>query len=1046
MKQLRSVRSFAIFLLIGMSLSSTTIAGEFKFKDQTLTVPEGFKVEQIAGPPLVNRPMEADFDEQGRLFVSDSSGFSGKSEEQYKRKDHRIMRLVDTDGDGVFDKSTVFADGMMFPEGVLCHDGAVYVSAVPVIWKLVDTDDDGVADERTVWHDGKTMTGCANDLHGPYLGPDGWIYWNKGAFAEQSYSRPGQPELKDSAGHLFRRRADGTASDTIMSGGMDNPVGVTFTASGDPIFTCTFFYHPHAGKKDALVHTIYGSVYGKPNGVLDGLTRTGDLMPPMTQLGSAVPCGVTRYESQVFGKEFQDNIFTSHFNLKRVQRHVLKSKGSTYQTEDSDFLVSDNPEFHPTDVFEDADGSLVVINTGGWYRICCPTSQIAKPDVMGGIFRITRTDGKKVSDPRGLKLKWKGQESVGLAKRLGDSRVAVQKRAIADLGKQGEVAVGVLADLLKQSPSEQVRLNAVWALTRIDGDAARASVRFALNDASDTVRQAACHSAGIHQDAAAEKGLMKCLQAKSPHLRRKAATSLGQLRSKNALAGLLDGIGDSTDRLLEHALIYALIEIGDADFLRQAIEQLSTQSTKVAVLKHRAALIALDQMSGGDLQATEVVPLLTSKQPALKQVAAWIIEFHPEWGGELTEYYRQQLAKVDQLGAEERATLQNQIGQSAASESVQKMIAVALTNSVTSDIARQLLLGAASQVSMKRMPATWTEGLVLSLNSTNHAVSQDAVSALKARLAAKGAISALKAPLLTIAGNVKQAKGARLAALSVLSSISRTTPSQKLFDFLISSIEASRPPMERSVAAGVLEHSNLNGEQMQSLALVMKNINPMELSSLLVAFKGCSEEKIGLQLIDSLSQSEAKSALRSDMIDPLLEKFPQVVKEKGEALLASVNVGIKEQKAKLDALEKVVVKGDKKRGHLVYNSQKTACSVCHSIGYVGGKFGPDLTHIGKVRTERDLLEAIIYPSSNFVRSYEPVTLTTKAGGALYGMLREASSDHVALVMGPGAEQRIARADIAEIAPGAVSLMPQGLDAVMSEQDLADLVVFLKSLK
>jgi len=99
-----------------------------------------------------------------------------------------------------------------------------------------------------------------------------------------------------------------------------------------------------------------------------------------------------------------------------------------------------------------------------------------------------------------------------------------------------------------------------------------------------------------------------------------------------------------------------------------------------------------------------------------------------------------------------------------------------------------------------------------------------------------------------------------------------------------------------------------------------------------------------------------------------------------------------------------------------------------------------------VRTERDLLEAIVYPSSNFVRSFEPVTLTTKAGGALYGILKETSSEHVALIMGPGAEQRIARADVAEIAPGTVSLMPQGLDAVISEQDLADLVVFLKSLK
>jgi len=1035
-----------ILLFVVVTVSPRAFAADFKFADQTLTVPDGFTVEKIAGPPLVNRPIEADFDEQGRLFVSDSSGFSEKSKEQYKKKDHRIMRLVDTDGDGVFDKSTVFADGMMFPEGVLCHDGAVYVSAVPVIWKLVDTDDDGVADERTVWHDGKTMTGCANDLHGPYLGPDGWIYWAKGAYAEQTYSRPGQRQETDSVSHIFRRRLDGSANDSVMRGGMANPVGIAFTPAGDPIFTCTFFYRPYAGQRDALVHTIYGGMYPQERSEMGGLTRTGDLMPAMTDLGAAVPCGLARYESKVFGKEYQDNLFSCHFNLRRVQRHVLKQSGSTFETKDSNFLVSDNPEFHPTDVFEDADGSLVVIDTGGWYRICCPTSQIAKPDVMGGIYRIRRNDGKKINDPRGLDLKWKGFDAAHLAELLDDSRPAVKKRAINEFRKQGENAVQILADLLKQSPSEQVRLNAVWALTRIDGIKARSAVRIALSDDSDTVRQAACHSTGIHQDSGAEGGLIKCLQVKSLHLRRKAATSLGQLRSKKAVPALLNGVAKSTDRLLEHALIYALIEIGDAPSLRKAVEEFSAQTTDVSVLKYRAALIALDQMDGENLQAHDVVPLLTSEQSALKDVAAWIIEFHPEWGGELTAYYRQQLDEIAQLSEDERAVLQNQIGQSAASDSVQKLISAALTDSKSGNAVRLILLKAASQITMKRMPAIWTEGMVQSLNSSDQAVSQQALTTLKARSFAKGEFPKLKAPLLAIAEDMKQPKQSRLAALNIQSLVSRITPSQSLFDFLISNIAASQSPMDRSAAASVLEKSKLEAEQMQQLAVAMKDINPMELSSLLAAFKGCSDERIGILLIDSLTRSGAKSALRSDSLQPLLEKLPASVREKGEALLESVSVGTQEQKAKLDALEKIVAQGDEKRGHLVYNSLKTACSVCHSIGYVGGKFGPDLTHIGKVRTERDLLEAIVYPSSNFVRSYEPVSLKTKAGGTLYGILKEASSDHVSLAIGPSAEQRITKTDIVEITPGPVSLMPQGLDAVMTPQDLADLVVFLKSLK
>ena len=58
--------------------------------------------------------------------------------------------------------------------------GSLYVAAPPIIWKLTDTDGDGVADRRVEWFKGQTMMGCANDVRGPYLGPDGWIYWCKG--------------------------------------------------------------------------------------------------------------------------------------------------------------------------------------------------------------------------------------------------------------------------------------------------------------------------------------------------------------------------------------------------------------------------------------------------------------------------------------------------------------------------------------------------------------------------------------------------------------------------------------------------------------------------------------------------------------------------------------------------------------------------------------------------------------------------------------------------------------------------------------------------
>src|SRR5262245_55720956 len=164
---------------------------------------------------------------------ADSSGSNEKVAVQLEKKPHRIVRLTDADGDGVYEKSVVFADKMMFPEGVMCRDGHVFVAAPPSIWKLTDGDGDGAAEKRVEWFSGKTLTGCANDLHGPYAAPDGWIYWCKGAFAEQRYKRDGRKDLVTKAAHIFRARPDGSGIEPVMTGGMDNPVDVVFMPTGE---------------------------------------------------------------------------------------------------------------------------------------------------------------------------------------------------------------------------------------------------------------------------------------------------------------------------------------------------------------------------------------------------------------------------------------------------------------------------------------------------------------------------------------------------------------------------------------------------------------------------------------------------------------------------------------------------------------------------------------------------------------------------------------------------------------------------------------------
>ena len=525
---LRMVKTlFTAVVSLSAVLASIENDGQAADLPRPLQVPDGFAVEVVAGPPLVNRPISAAFDERGRLYVTDSSGSNENVKIQLKKRPHRIVRLEDTDGDGRFDKSIVFADKMMFPAGAMWLEGSLYVTAPPHIWKLTDTDDDGVADRREIWFDAKTLTNCANDLHGPYRGLDGWVYWCKGAFAQQTYARPGKKDFVTRAAHIFRRRPEGGAVEHVMTGGMDNPVDVVFTRGGERLFTTTFLQHPAAGRRDGIIHAIYGGVYGKKQGAINGHIRTGKLLSPLVHLGAAAPCGMTRLKSTELGKGFRDSLLACQFNMHKVSRHILVSRGATFVSQNEDLLTCKHIDFHPTDVLEDADGSVLVVDTGGWYKLCCPTSRLHKPNVLGAIYRIRKKGKHKVPDPRGRKLDWTALSVEQLAPLLSDARPAVRSQAQDLLVARGKKAVPALAKAMKHS-SPDVRIRAVWALSRIDDPAARRALRSALKDSDSDVRQAAIHSVSVVRDNESAAPLIDLLKNKSLHNRRAAAEALGR--------------------------------------------------------------------------------------------------------------------------------------------------------------------------------------------------------------------------------------------------------------------------------------------------------------------------------------------------------------------------------------------------------------------------------------------------------------------------------------------------------------------------------------
>jgi putative membrane-bound dehydrogenase-like protein len=1023
-----SIRRCVVVWMLGMLIDLTASAGTVQIGDHTFHLPDGFTIERVAGPPVVMRPVTADFDELGRLYVADSSGSRDDVKKQLAEKPHRILRLEAANANGVFEKSRVFAVRMMFPEGTLWYRDALYVSAPPSIWKLSE------GGGRAEWFAGKTLTGCANDLHGPYLGPDGWIYWCKGAFAQQTYELPNHKTLVTKAAHIFRARPDGLGIEPVMTGGMDNPVHVVFTPGGERIFSTTFLQNPAGGKRDGLIHAVYGGVYGKVHDVLDGHIRTSpDVMPVLSHLGPAAACGLVRYESDALGPEFKDNLFTTCFNLHKVTRHVLTAQGATFSSVDSDFLMCDHVDFHPTDILEDADGSLLVVDTGGWYKLCCPTSQLVKPDVLGAIYRVRRVDAPPVEDPRGLRLEWSKLNAATLAKLLDDPRAAIRKRAIQELADKGE---GAIPDLKSQiaNGSARARINAVWAATRIEGVAARELVRAALRDSDELVRQAAAHSVSLWRDREAVPALVELLGRGTPQNRRVAAEALGRLGDAKAVAAVLAALEQPVDRVLEHSLIYAMIEIGDAGAVAKGLE-----SPSAGV--RRGAIVALDQMGGGKLTAEVVARELASPEAPMRDTAAWVASRHPDWGEAMGGVLIARMTSPT-LTADDTAQLERQLASLAKSPAIEALIAAQLTHD---DAAQQrIALAAVADSGLRRPPALWLEAIKPILAGSDRDLAAAAIGALRKLPVDKAAAAQLTELLLAAGGRSDLVAPVRLDALSALPA--GTPLPSEAFSFLLTELAPATPAPERLASASIVSRAKLTDEQLLALCNAVTSAAPLEIDRLLSAFDHCTDPAVGEKLLASLSGSKALATLRPESLGKHLAKFPSEMQQKAQPLLSGLNPDAEKQRARIESLLATLPEGDVRRGQLVFNSTKTACASCHQIGYVGGNVGPDLTRVGAIRQKRDLLESILYPSASFVQSFEPMIVDTADGDRLSGLIRRNDAEEVMLVTGPNQEVHVPRAKVKSVKPGTVSVMPEGIDQQLSPQELGDLVAFLQQCK
>jgi putative heme-binding domain-containing protein len=612
---------------------------------------------------------------------------------------------------------------------------------------------------------------------------------------------------------------------------------------------------------------------------------------------------------------------------------------------------------------------------------------------------------------------------------LGDERFVVRERAIAELARRGSSSIAALREALK-SGSADARRNAVWALTRIDAAEARAAVREALVDAELSNTLAALHSVGLWRDREAVDPLLDLLKSSAPAVRREAATAIGRCGNEKCVEPLLAQLVGTSDRFIEQALIFAVIEIDSADATRAGLRN---KDPKI----QRGALIALEQMPSAAIQESDVSPLLKSDDLALQKSALWILGRHSGWTQGLVEFLSKWLDKPE-LSKEQRELVLDALGGGKGNREVQQLIADKLESASVAVDTKLLLLEVMASGRDRRYPKTWDAPLRTSLRSANVSIARQAIAT-----AAQLARSRFADRFDEVALDENRPITVRVEAAAAAAA-GNEAPSDRVLAFLLEQCAAEETEVvSRLTIARALSNAHLTRDQLEQMIRILPMAGPLELPMLLKAYEECPEPVAGKELFAALIKSPGLHTLSATRVRQMVERYPKSTQGEAAELLSRFGSETESQAARMKELEYALSGGDAERGRGLFFG-KAACSQCHKVDQVGSGDGPDLSQIGAIRTRRDLIEAIVFPSATFARGYEPVTVFV-SGRSVSGVLRKETTKHTYILTADRSETAVPREEIEEIIPSRLSIMPQGLDRNLTPAEFRDLIAFLSAL-
>jgi quinoprotein glucose dehydrogenase len=941
----------------------------------------------------------------------------------------RIVRIQDTDGDGLADSSRVMKEG--FSEdatwdvggGILSYGGDLYFGMAPGVFRLRDTDGDGAIDTQTTVSDGYNTHPAfgGHGISGVMLGPDGRLYWEVGDIGFNIMDRSGKRWAYPNQGAVLRSELDGSGVE-VFAAGIRNLQEFSFDEHGNLMSVDND--GDHDGENERVVYIPFGSdsgwrsnwQYGKYTDARNNRynvwmdealykprheRQAAYILPPV-QSWHAGPSGMVYNPGTALSEAWRNYFFVTSFpgssSNARIYGFRLKESGAGATYEDEKLLLRG---VLAIGMRFGAEGALYLTDwINGWDSK--DQGRIWKLDTPSTVGSAAR---KEVQTE--LRADFRSRPVAGVSGLLRHADMRVRQKAQFELARRGDVQPFLAT--ARDASAGLGRLHAIWGIAQLARRQPTHASHLAdfLADPDAEVRAQAARMIGDVRYAATGDRLLPLLNDAAPRVQFFAAEALGRLAHKPAVTALVSMLARNDDRdvYLRHAGSLALASIGDGS----ALEALAQHESRAVRL---AAVIALRRTGNAG-----VARFLADKDELVVVEAARAIN---DDGG-----IEGGLAALAATLAEARFTSEALVRRSI---SANLRLGTGATAERVAAFAADVTRPAALRVEAVSALGVWAAPSPLDRVDGFHlgTAMQQSRDSSAARAAVRRMIDALpkgestpgmRAALAQAAGQLEiaeavptltaQLKGdpsveVRLASLRALQALK-----VKDIDEVMKTALADNDPAVRKAALGILPGLAMtSAAKVQQLTSLIKNGSQAERQGALDVLgtlrTAQSREALG-QYLDELQAGRIAPELQLDLVDAAQTDAAPALTDRLEAFRKSKGADTLTN-ALRDALR---TGGDARRGAgVIFSTPAAECTRCHSFEGTAANVGPNLSKIGATLSREQLVEALLEPSARIAPGFGTAGVSPMPPYGAILKLKEIRDivEFLSVLKGPGADK------------------------------------------